>query len=315
MEGSKPLHFILLLLMVFIWSASFLVVDQTVGDVTPLTLAAFRLVVASISFLVVGLLLRRVGKISPPQIGPANSGLPTRKEWVLFLLAGTLGVGLFFPVQYVSISFVGPSIPALMVCLFSPIVLTLLATVFFKEKVSALRIAGIIVGAAGAGLILTGGEIPSFSWTDEKAVGNLMAFLTPFMWAGYSLATRELAEKRRNFQVTAYSNYVGCLVVLAVVLATGDWRSWSCSMFTPAFVLAVLYLALGCSLVGYFIWLVGLKALGASRTSVFLYLEPFITVLLAFAIFHYAVSPWALAGGLVVLAGVVLVTLGRGGKQ
>ena len=70
---------------------------------------------------------------------------------------------------------------------------------------------------------------------------------------------------------------------------------------------AVLFLGLGCSGLGYLLWYGALEKLEASRVAAFLYLEPLVTLTAGAAVLHEPVTGTAVAGGMLVLAAVVLV--------
>lgn len=224
-------------------------------------------------------------------------------------------MGFFFPAQYAAVEAVGPAIPALLVCLLAPIIIVLLSTLIFRERLRRLTIAGIVCGALGAAAILTEGNPGNLTPANESFVGLMLALATPVMWAAYSLVTKKLQGHYDSFRVTAYANYIGFGILVALVLGTGEWRAWTWTMFTGEVVLAVLYLAVGCSLVGYLIWVVCLEHLESAKVGAFLYVEPFLTVLLAFVVTGDPVSAWALGGGGLVLVGVLLVARDRGPRE
>ncbi len=72
--------------------------------------------------------------------------------------------------------------------------------------------------------------------------------------------------------------------------------------------LAILFLSITCSVLGYYIWFYVLKQVEAAVTSSFLFAEPLITVSLAVMFVGEEVSMSILAGGLLIFIGVYLVT-------
>jgi drug/metabolite transporter (DMT)-like permease len=72
--------------------------------------------------------------------------------------------------------------------------------------------------------------------------------------------------------------------------------------------MAILYLSLTCSLLGYYIWFYVLKKAGPSITSSFLFAEPLITGLLAVTLIGEQITPSLIAGGLIIFLGVYLIT-------
>jgi drug/metabolite transporter (DMT)-like permease len=72
--------------------------------------------------------------------------------------------------------------------------------------------------------------------------------------------------------------------------------------------LTILFLSIACSVLGYHIWFYVLNQVGAAVTSSFLFAEPLVTVLFAFAFFEEEISLSIILGSLLILMGVKLVT-------
>ena len=71
--------------------------------------------------------------------------------------------------------------------------------------------------------------------------------------------------------------------------------------------MGVAFLGIFCSGLAYIAWYDALKALTTAQTGVFLYIEPFVAVVVAFFILGEAIIPASLFGGAVILFGVWLV--------
>jgi len=72
--------------------------------------------------------------------------------------------------------------------------------------------------------------------------------------------------------------------------------------------LAILFLSITCSLLGYYIWFYVLNQVGAAVTSSFLFAEPLVTVSFAVAFAGEKISLFIPVGGILIFAGVYLVT-------
>ncbi|MBN2599600.1 MAG: DMT family transporter, partial [Candidatus Thermoplasmatota archaeon] len=110
-------------------------------------------------------------------------------------------------------------------------------------------------------------------------IGGLLMLLSALCWALYSLVGKHLLRTYDEFVITAYAFGLGTLFYLPfVVLHIGpiiqhtSLEGW----------LAVLYLALACSLFGYLGWYYGLKHIDASKAAVFLNFIPLFTILMSF---------------------------------
>jgi drug/metabolite transporter (DMT)-like permease len=79
--------------------------------------------------------------------------------------------------------------------------------------------------------------------------------------------------------------------------------------------LHVIFLALGCSALGYWLYAYAMEALGVSTTSVFINLIPVVTVISGFLVLHERLTILQGAGAVLVLAGVYLAILPQRDKR
>jgi drug/metabolite transporter (DMT)-like permease len=94
--------------------------------------------------------------------------------------------------------------------------------------------------------------------------------------------------------------------MLAVPVAwLGAWRDFA--RLSPTGWLAVLFLGLACSGLGYLFWYAALERIEASRVGALLYLEPLVTLMAAVVLLGERVQAVTILGGLLLLAGVSLV--------
>jgi drug/metabolite transporter (DMT)-like permease len=138
------------MLMVFLWSFSFVLVDISVEFMPPTSLALTRFLLASLTFLIADLyLLIRRRQRSEETSKTTEKSSYTKLEWIYLIIASFSGTSFFFAIQYTAIELIGPSLPALFVCLLAPVLITVLAVVFFNERLTKLKITGYIIATIG----------------------------------------------------------------------------------------------------------------------------------------------------------------------
>ena len=147
-----------LVFMVIIWGFSFVVVDIAVEFMPPLSVAFYRFVIASLAFIIIDIYLKLFRKKT--QIKNNNNKRSySKKDWILLILTSFTGVSFFFFAQYSAIEIIGPSLPALFVCLLSPVIIAFLALIFFKEKLNLIKVIGFIIASIGGFHLITGGNL------------------------------------------------------------------------------------------------------------------------------------------------------------
>jgi len=290
---------LLMLTLIIFWGSSFVVVKIALREgLTPVAIATFRFLIAGGLFLAT--LLFKKNRERDYRL------LVEKKDALTLLLLALTGVTFFFTAQYTGIQMAGPSIAAIFVCLLSPIFISVLSTRMFKEHLTKKQIFGIGLAVAGALIIITGGTL-SFLGNREFFLGSLLLLSTPVLWATYSLLGKKIIEKYNPFLVVAYVTVLGGLCLIPFSLAENSLHQ----IFTTSLYswLAILFLSLTCSLLGYYIWFHVLKQVKAAVTSSFLFAEPLVTVLFAVTFVGEKLSLSILAGGLLIFIGVYLVTM------
>jgi drug/metabolite transporter (DMT)-like permease len=228
------------------------------------------------------------------------------KDILAFVGLSFVGVTFFFIAQYVGIELADASVAAILVCLLSPILIALFSVRIFNEALKKKQFLGLAVAGIGTLLVITGGTMDLRSSNPTFLFGSLILLLTPILWASYTLGGKRLIEKYSPFLVVAYVSIIGGLFLVPFSLAenslqgilTLSLQAWG----------AVLYLAVTCSFVGYFIWFYVMGRVKAAVASSFLFAEPLVTVLFASAFIGENITPVILAGGLLIFTGVLLIT-------
>jgi len=295
-RAISPLNTFLMITLITFWGSSFVIVKIALNEgLTPIAIATLRFLIAGGLFLV-ALLLKKNTKRSYRLI-------EMRDASKLLLLALT-GVTLFFTAQYTGIQMAGASIAAILVCLLSPILITALSAKIFKEGLTKKQILGIAIAAAGTFTVITGGT-SSFSRSTEFFLGSLVLLSTPVLWAAYSLLGKNIMEKYNPFLVVAYVTMLGGLCLIPFSLAENSlYQIFTISHFGWV---AILFLSIACSLIGYYIWFHVLKQVDAAITSSFLFAEPLVTVTFAVTFVGEKLTILIIAGALLIFMGVCLV--------
>jgi drug/metabolite transporter (DMT)-like permease len=197
-----------------------------------------------------------------------------------------------------------PAATASFVIASAPIWMLLFAAALGQERPTAAGVAGMVVSLGGVALIAVGrgGRLV----LDPPALVVLAAAV---MQAAYSIGQRPLLSRYSGLQISTFT-VVAALVWLApfgpsalVHLAQRPWQHGA----------AALFLGIVPTAVGYSTWAVAMRHLAPSAAGSFLYLVPAVVLVLAWTILGELPSPLSVAGGVLVVAGVVVVQ--RPGKR
>jgi drug/metabolite transporter (DMT)-like permease len=298
-----------LIFMIVMWSFSFVVVDIAVEYIPPLSIAFYRFIIASFTFLIIDLYFKfRKNKKTVDNEMISKYSKFQRNDWILIVIASFTGISVFFLAQYTAIQIIGPSLPALFVCLLAPIVITILALLFFNEKLSILKIIGFSIASIGGFLLITGGDLAKLTPESPSFIGYLFALLTPLFWAIYSTATKKIIQTNSNLRILKYIAYLGTIELFIFVLLNNELVIFLSNLFNIVVLLSALYTGIGCYIVGYYIWQNSQLKLKSSKAASFLYIEPFITLLFSFLLKRSeTIVMWNIIGGIIVLIAVLII--------
>jgi drug/metabolite transporter (DMT)-like permease len=304
--------YFLLFVMIFFWGFSFIVVDIAMDFVTPLSIALYRLIIAAVSMIIIDFYLRKKNNKKATITFDKNINNGSKKNyWLYIALASLAGVSLYLITIYSAISLLGPSLPVLVDCLINPILITLLSLVIFKEKLSKNKAIGFTIASFGAFLLITGGNIGVLQPNSPNFLGYILALLAPLMWSFYTIAIKKVKQfdsSRTDFQNLKNISIFGVIEFFILIIIAGQLNIFLNNLLNIIVFLCALYLGLGAFVIGYYIWRYSLKKLRSSSVASFLYLQPFITLILSI-IFQRndVIGLWNIIGGLIVMVALVII--------
>jgi drug/metabolite transporter (DMT)-like permease len=277
-----------LIAVVAVWAGSFSVIKSLLDDGVPaVDIAVLRYAVALPGFAFV---LWRAG------------GLPglTRRDAVRVVVAGlfiVLGYHLFLNL---GTEHTTAGVAALVVAL-APGMTLVLASLAGLDRMGARGVAGLAVAFAGVAVVVTFGTGETLTF--ESAKGPLLVLGAPFSFALYSVLVKPLLARYDLLALTAATSLVGTVGLGALVdgstidaateSSAGDWA-------------LLVYLGVLATLLGYVGWNVGLRGLGPTRAVTYTYAISPLAVLIAAVALSEPVTGWLVAGGALVVGGIVL---------
>ncbi len=271
-----------------LWGASFVAVAEALKNFPPFTLVALRLVLGSLLLLLV-LALRGRGF------------LPSRADLVRCVLLGLL-LGAHVAIQAHGLVYTSASHSGWIVA-FTSVAIALGAHLSGKERLARGGWWGVCAAFLGVWFV----TFEDVRALDRSEVGDWIQFSSCFTWATYTLLGADVVARNGALRVTTFAMTVAAAVFIPIALL----QSPASPEIEPRSIVAVVFLGIFASGIGSTLWFHSLDRFGSQRSAVVLYLQPFVTLLLAAAILHEPVKAVAFLGGGLVLLGVFLVTRSR----
>lgn len=273
-----------------VWGSTYLAIRFTVDSMPPLVSGGLRFLIAGLVLLLAVLVLAGPGalRMSWSQLG---SGL------LIGLLLPAWGNGMVVIAE----RHVASGLAALLIASV-PLYVVVLRRIL-GERPPAITLVGVTVGMVGLGVLLLGGPVAgahgSAGW------GPWLVLLAALGWSVGSVASTRLPVPANPFALSAVEMVAGGTAMMIIGFATGEridlgavtaksWFGWT-------------YLILFGSLLAFSSYVYILGQLPVSTVATYAYVNPVIAVVLGvlFAGEHFGFAQ--LAGGVVVLAAVVLV--------
>lgn len=276
-------------LMAVLWAGGFVVGKLSVASVMPEMVAFLRFLGAGLVMLGIMLVWRR-GELKVD-----------RKDWLLVFGLGATGIAaynlLFFRGTYYSLASDG----AMIIPTLNPLITLFAAAPILGESLTRRKL-------TGAGIALVGQTM--IFWTlfsaaaqdPDRLLGDLFYVGAAVCWSAYSILGRLAARRFSPLASTTLASLSGVLLLLPFAL----WQAPASSGYTAGFWVNIGYLAIGATVVGFFLWSRGVHRLGASRAAVFINLVPVCTLALAYVVLEERPGALQVAGMLIVLGGVYL---------
>ncbi|MBM3509585.1 MAG: DMT family transporter [Alphaproteobacteria bacterium] len=187
-----------------------------------------------------------------------------------------------------------------------PALIMLLAVVWLRERIGPRQAVGLIAAFAGTIAIVVRGDIAALARL-EFSIGDLWVQIGIASWAAYAILVRSMPRTVSPL-VIFQSMTLSSAAVLIPLYAVEVWVFDAHLRFDAATVFTVLYFAVLASVLALWFLAVGIRVLGPSRSGMFNYLMPVITVALAAAILGETLERFHLVGFAFITGGVVLAT-------
>lgn len=233
-------------------------------------------------------------------IKPRRLRMSSAREELLCAAAGLIGITAYYWIQNISLVYTSASNVSVLVSL-APMLTALLAFLMDRsEKPSRSFVAGLIISMAGVILVVSNGtmDFEGGMW------GNLLAFASAVLWAGYSLIVKKI-EGYSMLLVTRRIIFYGLLTMTPILLCTGC--SINVQELTQASILiSILYLGCMSSALINVIWNSAFQILGVVKTNIYMYTLPVITIVFSYIVLHEKITIIGLVGIIITMAGLVL---------
>ncbi len=284
------LIYVKLLLMATFWGGTFIAGRIIAAEVGPFSAAFLRFAISSVLLMIT--LRNKEGKLS----------FPVRSLWGPILIMGMSGIFSYNYLFFKGLKLI-PAGRAAVIVATNPIFIAIFSALFFGEKMNSLAALGIFTSVSGATLVITGGQYSQLiggglGW------GELFVFGCVVSWIVFSLIGKSIMKSLSPLQSITFAAVVGTAALTIPALSEGLLTKLF--LITPLVWLAISYLAVFGTVLGFLWYYEGIKELGSSRAALFINFVPISAVFLAYLLLKETIDYSLLIGTLLVSTGVFL---------
>ena len=293
LDRGWTLHASLILLILF-WGLAFVAIKQALVFMSWITLTFLRFAVADALF--VGYLVATRQVRHPP----AREDLPML---VLLAFFGFTGYHLFL-----NLGETDPNVSAgtaALIIASAPAFIAIFAIPLLKERIGRWQSVGIALAFAGLAVMIFFVR-PESQFTFRASEGALTVVPPAIFSALYAVLGKSYLRRYPPFTFVAWTLLIGTVLLLPLLIVTRrsvftDIQSMGLAGWIP-----VLYLGIFPTFVGYGIWFRALERIPAASAGAYIYASTLVAVIGGIVILGESLTVGAIAGGAMVIAGVVL---------
>ncbi len=285
----RPVHILIALAVVAVWGTNFVVIKIGLGDFPPFLFAALRFVCSALPWL---LFIKRP---------------PVRWRWLAWF-GILLGAGQFGLLFYAMRSDISPGLASLVVQV--QVFFTIgLSVLFFRERVSALPLVGMVLG--GSGLLVIAANIDA----TVTITGIVTVLAAGFFWACANMVVKQVAlEAKTKIDMLGFVVWSSVFAIPPLILLSLNFEGFTAAMYAVRNAraeawAAVLWQAVGNTLFGFAAWNWLLTRYPAAIVSPYALLVPLFGMGASNLLLGEAMPTWKIEAALLVLAGLSLIAM------
>ena len=304
----------LLVLVNAMWAGQYAAYRTATEAMGPITVSAWTFLLATV--VLSPFLLREKRRGSPPD-SPARqsksefSFLP-RSGWSTQDIAGFVVIGVFGLIPASAFLAWGTmrstASNAAIIYLTIPIITAVLATLILGEKMTRARWLSLFVALCGV-LILS-----DIDWRHLDLVSgrylfaNVLVLLACFSSSFYNVYSKGLLRRFSPLEVLVFGYVIAVAVCLPLLIWVEPLTMAQIMGYTVWTWFSVMILSVFSWGIAMVLWMFLLKRLDVSQASVSVYLLPFLGILISTLTLGEKITPTMIVGGLMTLAGTILIT-------
>ncbi|CAN5474319.1 DMT family transporter [soil metagenome] len=220
--------------------------------------------------------------------------------FLLCLFGVTINQTLFIK----GLSLTSPISAAIMM-ITTPILVVVVAGFLIREKITWLRTLGIIIGFAGAALLMLNSGMNAGS-REDNPFGDLLIFINALSWGTYLVLVKPMMKKYHTITILRWTFTFSMIFIIPIgfnQLMNVDWQHFTNTEYGLLF-----FVIFFTTFLAYVLNVYALKELSPAVVSAYIYLQPVLTAIIAISTGNDSISTVKVFSALLIFTGVYLVS-------
>lgn len=277
------------------WGTTYLAARVAIESYPPFLMAGTRHVAA-------GVLLAAFVKMRGIE-------LPALASWRGHALLGALMVGAGNGLLVWAQQFVPSGMAAVMISMIPFWMVGIEAFMPGGERLRARQVLGLLIGFGGIVLLASLGGKLAGAGDRQFLLGVIATQCSCCGWAIGSAYAKRHNRHENVLAATALQMALGGVLLMVIGTAAGEWSHWE---YTLRSTIAVLYLLIVGSFVGYVCYTYALKYLPISTVALYAYVNPVIAVILGSLVLSEPFTRWMVVAIAIIFLAIWIVRPGSG---
>ena len=289
-QPSKTLIYVASMFAIILWGMSYIWTDQLIEQDIPIFYFVFvRIFMAGLVLFLFNTAYARIKRIQRQDLGK-------------FFLLAFFEPFIYFICETFGLKLTGSPTLSAMVVATIPLFSIGAGILFFREKINAINIVGILLSLVGIVLVaMAKGELGThFIW------GVVLLVIAVIAEVGHASITKSLSGNYPSQTIVMYQFLIGSIYLFPLFLWKG-LDSFDVEVYFDGDVwYPIICLAILCSSLAFSLWVSTIKNLGVAKSSIFSALIPVAAALIAWAIGHEMLNDRQWVGIGISTLGVIL---------
>jgi drug/metabolite transporter (DMT)-like permease len=263
-QPSKALIYISSAFAIILWGMSYIWTDKLLELGIPVFYFVFvRILIAGVVLFLLNAAYGRIKRIQ-------------RQDLKKFMLLALFEPFIYFVCETYGVELTSPTISAMIIATI-PIFSIAAGRIFFKERITGINIAGVVLSLIGIIMVIMKGDIAG----KDMVWGIILLLIAVIAEVGHASITKSLSGNYSSQIIVMYQFLIGSVYLLPLFLWKGlngfnEEVYFSGDVWYPIICLAFL-----CSSLAFSLWVSTIKNLGVAKSSIFSALIPVVTALIA----------------------------------